>query len=80
MRPSFCATKTRPSGEKRTTVGFASPLKTTLSWKPVGNVDAGAAGASAAARADSRTTAVTVTARRYLGMPSPPLTPRTLSG
>ena len=74
MRPLFSATKTRPSGAKRTTVGFVSPLKTTVSWKPDGNVDAGAAGASAPARADRTTTAVTVIARRYVGMTSPPLT------
>ena len=43
MRPLFSATKTRPSGEKRTAVGWVSPLKTISSWKPGGN-DAAAAG------------------------------------
>ena len=38
IRPLFSATKTRPSGEKRTTVGLVRPLKTTVSWKPLGSV------------------------------------------
>jgi hypothetical protein len=38
MRPLFSATKTRPSGEKRTTVGFDNPEKTTDSENPGGNV------------------------------------------
>ncbi len=33
-RPLFSATSTRPSGRKRTTAGFVSPLKTTASEKP----------------------------------------------
>ena len=43
MRPLFSATKIRPSGAKRTAVGFVSPLSATVSWKPAG-------GAAAAAR------------------------------
>ena len=37
MRPLFSATNTRPSGEKRTAVGWVSPLKTISSWNPGGN-------------------------------------------
>ena len=36
MRPLFSATKTRPSGAKRTTVGWVKPLKATVSWKTPG--------------------------------------------
>src|SRR5947209_2313337 len=36
MMPFFCATKTRPSGENSTLVGWVSPLKTTWSWNPDG--------------------------------------------
>ena len=38
--PLFSATKTRPSGEKRTAVGSVSPEKTISSWKPAGSVAA----------------------------------------
>ena len=34
MAPGFSATKTRPSGAKRTAVGASSPLKAVVSWKP----------------------------------------------
>jgi hypothetical protein len=34
MRPLFSATKTRPSGEKRTIVGALRPVIATVSWKP----------------------------------------------
>ena len=43
MTPLFSATNTRPSGEKRTAVGWVSPEKTISSWKPGGS-DAAAAG------------------------------------
>jgi hypothetical protein len=60
MTPRFSATNTRPSGEKRTTVGFWRPLNTTDSWKPAGRVAALAAGAVPAIRAasDPRTSAI----------------------
>ena len=38
MTSRFSATKMRPSGENRRTVGFVRPLKTTGSEKPVGVV------------------------------------------
>jgi hypothetical protein len=44
IRPLFSATKTRPSEANRMAVGFVSPLKTTLSWKLAGRVDAPVAG------------------------------------
>ena len=34
MMPLFSVTKARPSGAKRTLVGFLSPPKTTTSWNP----------------------------------------------
>ena len=37
MMPLFSATKTLPSGEKRTAVGWVSPLKAIVSWKPGSN-------------------------------------------
>jgi ribosomal protein S7 len=40
MRPLFSATKTRPSGEKRTAVGNVNPEKTTDSENPAGKVAA----------------------------------------
>ena len=40
MSPLFSATKTRPSGEKRTAVGCVSPESTVDSENPAGNVAA----------------------------------------
>ena len=37
MLPVFSATKTRPSGEKRTAVGGLRPLNAVVSWKPGSN-------------------------------------------
>ena len=34
ISPLFSATKTRPSGEKRTDVGWVTPEKAVVSWKP----------------------------------------------
>ena len=34
ISPLFSATNTRPSGEKRTAVGWVRPLKAVVSWKP----------------------------------------------
>ena len=54
IRPLFSAMNTRPSGAKRITVGFVSPLKATLSLNPAGNVAAPAdAGTQAAMTAAS---------------------------
>ena len=38
IRPLFSATKTRPSGEKRTAVGFVNPEIGVDSWKLAGSV------------------------------------------
>jgi hypothetical protein len=40
MKPLFSATKTRPSGEKRTAVGSVNPERTTDSENPAGKVAA----------------------------------------
>jgi hypothetical protein len=40
MSPLFSATKTRPSGEKRTDVGSVNPENTTDSENPAGKVAA----------------------------------------
>src|SRR4051794_4929423 len=60
MRPLFSATNTRPSGAKRTAVGWLSPLNTVVSAKPEGSVTAAApAGASIVARTSSEATSGT---------------------
>ena len=60
MTPLFSATNTRPSGEKRTAVGWVSPEKTISSWKPGGS-DAASAGRVVATT--TKHDAIIVTAR-----------------
>ncbi len=61
-RPLFSATRTRPSGRKRTTAGLVSPEKTTDSEKPA--CLKVVAGAKTAAKSPAKRQRVSVAARR----------------
>src|SRR5215203_6965899 len=73
ISPLFSATKTRPSAEKRTTVGFVRPLNAVVSTKPLGSALAVAGPArQAAARTATTTVAATPDLRgRGITLPTP---------
>src|SRR5581483_5734993 len=73
MTPFRCATKTRPSGEKRTLTAPLRPVRTTLSWKPPGTEPARACSGCPSSRRTAADTTIPRPTPLLVTTPRPPL-------